>query len=394
MDGNLINLDLGISFDSKYDRPIRVMPLGDSITYGVVEYPGNLESGGYRLKLWNQLQELGLDTDFVGSQSNGPNTFDNEHNGYRGRTIDWLASNNWSSDQDGTPEGLSSSLQNEQPDIILLMAGTNDTASDSVSNMITDMNSLIDKITNLSPNTELLVASIPPIRPEASGGTTRVQKAEDFNAALPNLIDSWAAQGRNVTFVPTNLTLNDISSPDIDNGLHPNDGGHAKIAAAWYDAILDTTGEKQVLSNLNNAVGTNLSDKIIGNAGANIIEGGVSNDILTGKGGSDTFMYRSASEGFDKITDFGANDFFSISASGFGGGLSADVPLSTSASSTGVFVSDVNPTPLGSNANFLYNSSTGLLSFDVDGVGAGQVIPLATLDTTPTLSVEQFTIVA
>ena len=49
-------------------RPIRYMPLGDSITDG---YPG--EQGGYRTLLWQLLvQRDGDKIDFVGSLSGGP----------------------------------------------------------------------------------------------------------------------------------------------------------------------------------------------------------------------------------------------------------------------------------------------------------------------------------
>jgi len=76
--------------------------------------------------------------------------------------------------------------------------------------------------------------------------------------------------------------------------------------------------------------------------------------------GSDTFVYNS---GGDTITDFGGNDIFQISASGFGGGLEEGIALSMSASTTGVFVSDAN-NPTGTSANFLYNTGTGVLGFD------------------------------
>ena len=391
-DGILINLALGLSFDSHYDEPIRIMPLGDSITYGVVAHPDNRETGGYRRYLWHQLEELGVETDFVGSVSSGPDDFDNDHNGYGGRTINWLTNDNWSS-RGGHPQGLTGSLQDEQPNTVLVMAGTNDTSNDSVTQMVSDLHNLIEKITNLAPDAEVLVAEIPPIRPEAS--TTRAQKAEDFNAEIPGIVDHWASQGRKVTLVSTDtLTVDDISTLDVDNGLHPTEGGHEKIAQAFYDALLDTVGDTEVLSDLNNAVGTEGDDKIIGSDGVNVIEGGAGNDLLTGGGSSDTFVYNTANEGLDTITDFGDDDLFSISASGFGGGLSAGINLSTTASTTGVFVSDDNPTSLGSSANFLYNTTTGVLSFDVDGVGTTDAVDLVALDSNPNLSADQFNIFA
>ena len=75
------------------------------------------------------------------------------------------------------------------------MAGTNDVGTDSVTKMISDMNNLIGKITNLSPKTLVQVASIPPIDPAAQS-QARVQRAEDFNDALPGIVANWADQDR------------------------------------------------------------------------------------------------------------------------------------------------------------------------------------------------------
>src|SRR5690242_20766591 len=59
-----------------HSRPIiTIMPLGDSITYGV----GSSTGGGYRFQLWNDLRERGWRVDFVGSVQSGPANFDREH---------------------------------------------------------------------------------------------------------------------------------------------------------------------------------------------------------------------------------------------------------------------------------------------------------------------------
>ena len=60
---------------------LRLMPLGDSITWGVGSSTGN----SYRSALWNELASEGHALDFVGSQRNGTMSDpDNEgHSGWR-----------------------------------------------------------------------------------------------------------------------------------------------------------------------------------------------------------------------------------------------------------------------------------------------------------------------
>lgn len=382
----------GITVDLGFE-PIKIMPLGDSITLGVEASKEDIQGeGGYRDKLANKFQETGINVDFVGYLSDGPDGFDSDHNGYGGKTIDWLASNNWSS-KNGHPEGLKGSLAEEQPDIILAMAGTNDSNNDTVDKMIEDLDNLIDKITRLSPDTQLFVSTIPPIRADVQSAA-RAQRAEDYNDAIPGVVDSWASQGKNVSFVDmTSLTTDDISLPEVDNGLHPNDAGYEKIANLWYDAVANVVGDYQN-ADTHKATGKKTDDTLIGNSDDNIIKGNGGWDNLTGGGGRDIFVYKNPNQGFDTITDFSDDDIFRITAAKFGGGLQADVSLSNgTASATGVLVQGDNPEAIGTSGNFLYNTSSGLLSFDVDGTGSQSAMALVSLEGQPSLSVEQFDIV-
>ncbi|MGL5923599.1 hypothetical protein [Chroococcidiopsis sp.] len=98
--------------------------------------------------------------------------------------------------------------------------------------------------------------------------------------------------------------------------------------------------------------------------------------------------------GGDTITNFSTDDFIQISASGFGGGLAAGVALSSTAAITGTFVSGNNPQSVGNNANFLYDTATGIFSFDADGIGTNSAIAIAKFNGLPNLSPTQIIIVA
>ncbi|MFB2937339.1 esterase-like activity of phytase family protein [Aerosakkonemataceae cyanobacterium BLCC-F154] len=156
--------------------------------------------------------------------------------------------------------------------------------------------------------------------------------------------------------------------------------------------VLPDETETNKINGVNNVSGSSYADEIIGNDRANQITGDAGEDTLTGAGGADMFSYQTADEADDMITDFSDDDMLSISATNFGGGLRAGVALSNQASATGVFVSGTNPQPLGTSANFLYNTQTGVLSFDSDGTGANSAIVIATLEGAPNLTLNQIAI--
>ncbi|WP_348227123.1 carbohydrate-binding protein [Trichocoleus desertorum] len=381
---------------------LRIMPLGDSITHGMPPSNPLAYPGAYRIPLWERFKTDSIPLDFVGSQRNGslsenpdsPDGFDQDHEGYPGKKISEIATS--------TQVNLNPRLQELKPNVILLTIGTNDAMSTrSVDQMKSDLGKLIDQITSQRPDVQLLVSTIPPINPSRS--STAAQKAIAFNNSLPTIISTKAAAGKKVALVDTikgndgqSGTADDLVVSDlVSDGLHPNEGGYNKIANTWYDAIFkNVTIDRDTFNSIENLTGSDFDDILVGNNEANVLEGSNGKDQLTGMSGADTFAYRNLLEAGDIITDFAANDLLQVSAAGFGGGLVAGVALSAAEAATGVFVSGSNPTAIGSSANFLYNATNGVLSFDQDGVGSGTAVAIATFNTLPSLSANQFMITA
>lgn len=373
--GIVANLERGVVVSPLYGKAthFKVMPLGDSITAG--KHNVNPTPGAYRNQLWADFSADDLSLNFVGSQSNGPNSLgDRNHEGHPGWRINRI-----------NDLFVNGSLDTYQSDVVLLGIGTNDTRTRSLAQMKQDLNNLIDTITGHFPDTQLLVSSIPPIDSSVQGNT-RANKGKDFNRLIPNIVRDRQNQGKKVDFVNVggSLTVDDL----VADGIHPNADGYNKMGDAWYNALV----ERDTLTGIENVTGTAYRDTLIGDGGANVLRGGGSKDILTGGGSSDTFVYKTADEGMDRITDFSANDRFKFSATGFGGGLVAGTELSTQAATTGVFVSGTNPTPLGTNANFLYSTNTGILSFDEDGTGSHSALNIANLTGVPSLRSSQISI--
>jgi lysophospholipase L1-like esterase len=232
----IANLEKNFTVPSTPNPPLKIMPLGDSLTRGTIEPNDTTDSGGYRTELCPKFMADGLEVEFVGSQSNGPDSLGNKaHEGHPGWRIRGIADsvNKW--------------LSTSEPDIILLMIGTNDTKRYSVWRMSYELSALIDKITAHSPRVQLLVASIPPIHP-AKQPAKRVKRGVIFNKAIPTIVKSKVAQGKKVHFVDMkNLTVNDLTSslsPDLDNGLHLNPQGYSKLADLWHDAVFKVISQQ------------------------------------------------------------------------------------------------------------------------------------------------------
>ena len=115
------------------------------------------------------------------------------------------------------------------PDKILLMIGSNDiNLGYDMANAPTRLSDLITHIYGYRPGVKLYVASIIPM----TGHEADVQA---FNAAIPGIVASHRALGRDVVYVPMFETLN--SSTDLADGLHPNTLGYQHMAQAWDTAL-------------------------------------------------------------------------------------------------------------------------------------------------------------
>lgn len=120
------------------------------------------------------------------------------------------------------------------------------------------------------------------------------------------------------------------------------------------------------------------ADKLRGGGGNDVLEGGAGNDTLTGGFGSDIFRYVARSEKRDTITDFGVSSDkiqvvgtnFGIQGTGFLDQLD-DLDVAHFATN-GKALTDSDPA-------FIYNTSTGVLSFDADGQGVFGAVALVKL---------------
>jgi lysophospholipase L1-like esterase len=207
--------------------PIRIMPLGDSITAG---------PGCWRAYLWNHLQTTGFtDIDFVGSQPGGgcPGGFpyDGDDEGHGGFAATGIA------DQNQLPPWLAAA----RPDVVLMHLGTNDMWGGTipVSSVLAAYTKLVGQMRASNPAMKIVVAQIIPMNPP--GCTTCAAEVRALDDAIPG----WAAgltTAASPIVVADLWTGFDTVADTVGDGVHPNDSGFQKMAARWYPALTPLIG--------------------------------------------------------------------------------------------------------------------------------------------------------
>jgi lysophospholipase L1-like esterase len=206
--------------------PCKIMPYGDSITWGV----GDEGNAGYRGPLFALAVAAQQKITFTGSLSNGPTTvsgqtFPKKNEGHSGWTIDGIAGL--------MPTPALATGSGGVPNIILLMIGTNDVyAQSGQAQMATRLGSLLDKIITNAPDALIVVAKITPL--SIGGGYPTV--IPPYNNAIPGLVQERAAKGKHVVLGDMNTGFNASTMLGSD-GIHPNTAGYKFMADHWYSVI-------------------------------------------------------------------------------------------------------------------------------------------------------------
>jgi lysophospholipase L1-like esterase len=218
----MVTLGIAIRPARAAAEPIRIMPLGDSITAA---------PGCWRAMLWDQLQAAGhTGIDFVGSVSDGgscgsTNSYDQDHEGHSGYLATGIADNNH----------LPPWLDAAKPDVVLMHLGTNDSWGSSIplETKLAAFTTLVDQMRDSNPDMKILLAQILPMNP--SGCDACGAEVVELNNALPD----WAADlttSRSPIILVDQWTGFDTATDTID-GVHPNDTGFQKMADRWYPAL-------------------------------------------------------------------------------------------------------------------------------------------------------------
>jgi Ca2+-binding RTX toxin-like protein len=286
---------------------------------------------------------------------NSPPTVDNEiqdQNTFEQIAFDFTVPNNTFSDPDSDPLTYSATLANDTalPDWLTFNPSTQ-TFSGTPAN--TDIGTISVKVTatdtgNLSESDtfDLTIEPLQTLVTNSTGGNDILTGGIGFN-----LINGGGGNDS----ISGNLVADSLSGGSGNDTLNGLDGDDLLGGGSGNDLLNSGNG----------------NDIIGGGSGNDTLTGGMGNDTLNGGSGNDVFLFNSSEEGKDTITDFKVTeDKIWVNSNGFNG-----LPLGPL---------DVSAFVRGSSATtdahrFIYDPSTGLLSFDGNGDAYGGSIELAQL---------------
>ena len=219
----LLGITLGHAAPGDGNTPLRIMPLGDSITSGMEEF-GELDQeniGGYRRFLWQRLKDAGKSVDFVGSERTGESISpsidpDNEgHPGWRMSDINAITY---------------STMMQHLPDIVLLHIGTNDLTTVSSDGIKQILDQVATYETHSGKKTLVLVALI-------IDRQTPDARIATFNKNVKEYLQKRIFSGDRIKIVDMYGGAKLIPA-DYTNELHPNSTGYLKMAQVWFKSIV------------------------------------------------------------------------------------------------------------------------------------------------------------
>lgn len=190
------------------DDPVRIMAMGDSITWGT----GSSDGDGWREPLRARLVAAGYRVDLVGPlrEGRGP---DPDLAGFPGWRVDQLR---------GRAPAF---VTTHEPDVILLHIGTNDLRRGERPRAVAQrLAGLVGELQANRPAAVVVLARLVP-----SGDLAVQRRIDRYNAHVTRLADRRS------------LPLADMSTLDprrhLGDPQHPNDAGYALMARQWWRAL-------------------------------------------------------------------------------------------------------------------------------------------------------------
>ncbi len=219
----VLSIIMGMSI--LHSSPIRIMPLGDSLTYDwIFEDADNPRPigvrKGYRSYLNYSLQNAGVAFDFVGSRNSGQDivpAFDTNNEGHVG----------W--DSYGIALETYNYLVANPADIVLVHLGSNDHSED-----VAGMATLLDQIDAFERDFNMPVRVVLALIIDFRDPYPVIAS---FNYNLNMLALDRIRKGDNIIIVDM-FTEAGLTRDNYIDKVHPNDIGYQKMASMWLNPIM------------------------------------------------------------------------------------------------------------------------------------------------------------
>ncbi|RKU46248.1 hypothetical protein DL546_005710 [Coniochaeta pulveracea] len=206
--------------------PLRILPLGASITWGQASSTGN----GYRSDLRNLLVAGGNPVNMVGSRQNG-DMVDNDVEGWPGYVIEQVYAK---------AKGKNS-VGFWKPNVILVNLGTNDCLQDlDLADAGERMREMVEGLWVLSPRALVVLSSL-----ILNKNETVDERVEAVNKQYAALVSQLKGDGRRIAFVDMH-GANGPTLADMNDQTHPNDNGYSKMAKILYAGLVDAGKAKMI----------------------------------------------------------------------------------------------------------------------------------------------------
>ncbi|KAK7216223.1 hypothetical protein V2G26_004226 [Clonostachys chloroleuca] len=213
--------------------PLRILPLGASIMTGV----GSSTGDGHRKPLRDALRQDGYEVNMVGSRASGQMK-DQNHEGRPGDVLTQI--------QDRVANFIG-----YKPNIVIINGGTNDGNGDiDISNVGDRMNNILNALWNATDMSDMciMLSTLIPTT-NANGAKNRAA----INSQYRSLVTARSNEGKCIYLADMDLAnekvwfdFNTDYSAGESPAVHPNNKGHRKMAAAFYQAIHKALDDNRV----------------------------------------------------------------------------------------------------------------------------------------------------
>jgi lysophospholipase L1-like esterase len=254
-------------------KPVRILPLGDSITFGLsTGMPGDRSPGGYRSTLDGLLSNARIPHTFLGTMTaNSSPTLmlrgEDRHEGHSGYRVDQVTTDlngiaGGNTDNGGCWLTGTSEHAPMYPEVVIIHLGTNDIThwydpgvqypdgivdySDPkqrarfASDLANRLKALVDKIYSLRPSTHIVLSNIVPIEANSFEPVSR-----EYSYFVARVVDQERGLGRPIVFADVFHKFAHVSDDQTilypgmmsDGGIHPSTLGYNVMANVYANAV-------------------------------------------------------------------------------------------------------------------------------------------------------------